>query len=57
LGRKISKVEKLFVNGDGGPEKYVAMKMGLIWRKKTALLPVESRSETEDGGESTWVTC
>lgn len=47
LGREIGKVEKVLVNGDGGPE-YVAVKIGPFWRKKTVLIPVESVSM--DGG-------
>ena len=47
LGQKIGKVEKLFVNGDGGPE-YVAVKMGVIWRKKTVLIPVEFATADDD---------
>lgn len=35
LGRKIGKVEKIFVNGRGEPE-YVAVKIASLWRKKAS---------------------
>ena len=47
LGRKIGKVEKIFVHGRGEPE-YVAVKIASLWRKKSLLIPVQSAS-LDDG--------
>jgi len=52
LGREIGKVEKVFVNGNGGPE-YVAVKVGSFWRRKTVLIPVQSVAV--DGGQQALV--
>jgi len=43
LGRKIGKVEKIFVNSRG-ELKYVAVKIMSISRKKSVLIPVQSAS-------------
>ena len=48
LGRKIGKVEKMFVNGRGEPE-YIAANTGSLWRKRSDLNLVRSAS-LEDGG-------
>lgn len=37
-GRKIGKVDKIFVNGDGRPE-YIRVRVGLL-RRRTVLIPV-----------------
>lgn len=47
LGREVGKIEKIFVNDDGGPE-YVEVEIGSFWWKKTVLIPVEFVSV--DGG-------
>ena len=41
VGREVGKIEKIFVNDDGGPE-YVEVKIGNFWPKRTVLIPVES---------------
>lgn len=48
LGREVGKIEKIFINDDGGPE-YVEVKIGSLWRKRTVLIPVES--VCVDGGQ------
>ncbi len=40
VGCEVGKIEKIFVNADGGPE-YVEVKIGSLWRR-TVLIPVES---------------
>jgi hypothetical protein len=40
LGQRIGRADKLFVNGDGGPE-YVRVRIGFV-RQRSVLIPVES---------------
>ena len=40
MEREIDKVEKLFVNGHGGPE-YIAVRIGSFWQNKSVLIPVD----------------
>lgn len=47
LGRRLGEVEKLFVNSRGGPE-YVAIRNGVLWWKKSFLIPVNSVSVDDE---------
>jgi hypothetical protein len=40
VGQKIGSAEEVFVNRDGEPV-YIRVRMGLLWRKRTVLVPVQ----------------
>lgn len=47
LGRVIGKIEKLFVNGHGGPE-YIAVRIVSFWQNKSVLIPVDFFSVNDE---------